>query len=82
MAIRVNAAVKAVQPTVSYPFGNTVVAKPCLGQLRTREHPPLPPGKLPQAGLGVFPFHFAMESAPPRKFAPPAAPERGWVGTE
>jgi hypothetical protein len=40
----------------------------------------LPSRKVPQRGLGVFPFHLAMESAPPGKFAPGAG-DRGACGS-
>ena len=69
MAIGVNAAVKAVEPTVAHPFEDSSVTQACFRELSTSQDSPLPPRNLPQAGLGVFPFHFARESAQPGKFA-------------
>ena len=68
MAVGVNAAVKTMEPTALHPVRNPACAHAARDQLVPRDHPPLSPRKLPQAGLGVFRCHFAMESAQPGKF--------------
>lgn len=55
----VDTAIKAVEPATLDPVRNASVAEAEFDQLRARNHPPLPPRKLSQGGLGVFRFHLA-----------------------